>query len=255
LGVLLLGATPIVLLLLNAVIKLHCNRAVRTRFAPSEIVIVLIRRVSVGAGLLLSLLAASNSWASTDLFPVDLFGYAETPQEAIETFPQWADALERHLLTGLPEGDCASSRLNRCNLHAWRDYVAGLAALPRREQIVAVNAYANRQAYVLDLDNYGLEDFWAIPREFLFKGGDCEDYAITKLLSLRWLGFDPAALRIVVLQDTNLRVPHAVLAVAADNDILVLDNQVRQVVRHRDIVHYAPVYSINEQRWWLHRPR
>ena len=36
----------------------------------------------------------------------------------------------------------------------------------------------------------------------------------TKLFSLRWLDFSPAELRIVVLQDTNLRVPHAVLAVA-----------------------------------------
>jgi predicted transglutaminase-like cysteine proteinase len=253
--VLLFGVAPTILLLLNALIKLRCNRAVRTRPTPSEIVIVLIRGNSVGARLLLSLLAASSSWASSDRFPDDLFGYSETPQAAIEAFPQWADALERHLLTGLPQGDCESSRLNQCKLHAWRDYVASLAALPRREQIAAVNAYANRQAYILDLDNYGIEDYWAIPREFLFNGGDCEDYAIAKLLSLRWLGFNPAALRIVVLQDTNLRVPHAVLAVAADDEILILDNQIRQVVRHRDIVHYAPVYSINEQRWWLHTPR
>jgi len=251
---LLWGAAAIILLLLNAVIKLPCNRSVRTQLAPSEIVILLIRSASFGGQLLLSLLAASNSWASTDGFPDDLFGYRETPQAAIETFPQWALALERHLLTGLPEGDCESAQLNQCNLHAWRDYVAGLAELPRRAQIDAVNEYANRQHYVLDLDNYGLEDYWAIPREFLFNGGDCEDYAIAKLLSLRWLDFEAARLRIVVLQDTNLRVPHAVLAVAADDDILILDNQVRQVVHHRDIVHYAPVYSINEQRWWLHTP-
>jgi predicted transglutaminase-like cysteine proteinase len=216
---------------------------------------VLFRCTSFVAGLLISLLAASDSCASTDPFPDNLFGYRETPQAAIDTFPQWVAALERHLLSGLPEGDCEPDRLNRCQLHAWRDYVKTLSGLPRRRQIDAVNAYANRQHYVLDLDNYGLEDYWAIPREFLFNGGDCEDYAIAKLLSLRWLGFDPAELRIVVLQDTNLRVPHAVLAVAAGNDILVLDNQVRQVVRHRDIVHYAPVYSINEQRWWLHMPQ
>lgn len=216
---------------------------------------MLIRQASFGAGLLLCLLAASDSWASTDSFPNNLFGYRETAQAGIETFPQWVSALERHLLRGLPDGDCESDRLNRCNLHAWRDYVQSLEKLPRLEQIDAVNTYANRQRYVLDLDNYGLEDYWAIPREFLFNGGDCEDYAIAKLLSLRWLGFDPSTLRIVVLQDTNLRVPHAVLAVAAGDDILVLDNQVRQVVRHRDIVHYAPVYSINEQRWWLHTPQ
>ena len=61
--------------------------------------------------------------------------------------------------------------------------------------------------------------------------------------------------RIVVVQDTNLRVPHAVLAVGRGNDILVLDNQVRQVLPHRQIVHYAPVYSINQDSWRIHLPR
>jgi predicted transglutaminase-like cysteine proteinase len=55
-----------------------------------------------------------------------------------------------------------------------------------------------------------------------------------------------------VLQDTNLRVPHAVLAVANGEDILILDNQIQQVISHHDIVHYAPVYSIGEHDWWIH---
>jgi len=100
----------------------------------------------------------------------------------------------------------------------------------------------------------GAEDYWAVAREFLYNDGDCEDYAITKLFSLRWLDFSPAELRIVVLQDTNLRVPHAVLAVADQNDILILDNQIQEVVSHQAIVHYLPVYSINEQHWWMHLP-
>ena len=113
---------------------------------------------------------------------------------------------------------------------------------------------ANDKDYVLDLDNYGLEDYWAIPREFFANGGDCEDFAITKYFSLRWLGYPRETLRIVVVQDTNLRVPHAVLAVARGADVLVLDNQVREVLKHREVVHYVPVYSINESRWWIHMP-
>src|SRR5690606_7024803 len=106
----------------------------------------------------------------------------------------------------------------------------------------------------LDIDNYGLDDYWAVAREFLYNGGDCEDYAITKLLSLRWLGLATERLRIVVLQDTNLRIPHAVLAVYDNDDIFILDNLTEQVVSHRDIVHYVPVYSINEAHWWIHTP-
>ena len=77
---------------------------------------------------------------------------------------------------------------------------------------------------------------------------------ITKLLSLRWLGFAIDDMRLVVVQDTNLRVPHAVLAVSQGRDTLILDNQVQAVLTDRDVVHYAPVYSINESRWWIHLP-
>jgi len=151
----------------------------------------------------------------------------------------------------VPEGDCSENRLNRCHLKNWLDFLDTLRNLPGPEQLTAVNRYANSKDYVLDIDNYGLEDYWAVPREFLYNNGDCEDYAITKLFSLRWLGYPIDTMRIVVLQDTNLRIPHAVLAVAAQNDIVILDNQIQEVISHRD---YAPVYSINEQHWWIHIP-
>lgn len=107
----------------------------------------------------------------------------------------------------------------------------------------------------MDMANYGQEDYWAIAKEFFYNGGDCEDYAITKFFSLRWLGIDKDTLRIVILQDTNLRIAHAVLAVSYNNDILILDNQTQKVVSHRTIAHYLPLYSVNEKKWWLHLPR
>ena len=136
----------------------------------------------------------------------------------------------------------------------WLAFLEGLRGKPREEQLEAVNRYANQKNYVLDIDNYGVEDYWAVPREFLYNNGDCEDYAITKFFSLLWLGFNTDDLRIVVLQDTNLRVPHAVLAVAGKDDVRILDNQIQEVVSQRDIVHYAPVYAINEHHWWLYLP-
>jgi len=187
-------------------------------------------------------------------FPAHLFGYQQVEQADTQVFGQWIHALERHLLIDRPEGDCAEKQLNSCHLRNWLSFLATLRERPRAEQLAAVNHYANARKYVLDIDNYGLEDYWAVPREFLYNDGDCEDYAITKFFSLRWLGYPIDALRIVILQDTNLRVPHAVLAVAAQNDIMILDNQIQAVVSHRDVVHYAPVYSINEQHWWIHLP-
>ncbi len=187
-------------------------------------------------------------------FPGDLFGYGQTARKNIGVFPQWVQALERHLADDLRDGECRGRRLNTCYMADWRGFLEKIRSLPRNEQIKRVNRYANNKDYVLDLDNYGLEDYWAIPREFLFNGGDCEDYAITKLLSLRWLGYSAESLRIVVLQDTNLRIAHAVLALGTGDDILILDNQVGDVLSHRNIVHYAPVYSVSDTQWWMPVP-
>jgi predicted transglutaminase-like cysteine proteinase len=194
-------------------------------------------------------------WNSAHAFPVDLFGYAQEPQQRLADFPQWLRVVERHLSDDLQDGDCSARMINRCHLAEWRRFIDQTRSLPVREQLKAVNRYANSKDYVLDLHNYAVEDYWAIPREFLANGGDCEDYAITKFFSLRWLGLPDEDLRLVIVQDTNLRVPHAVLAVSRGAEVFILDNQVQAVLSHRDVVHYAPVFSINESHWWIHVPR
>lgn len=201
--------------------------------------------------LLLLLLPASAALA----FPATLFGYRQAPQADVAAFPQWLNAVERHLRDDLRDGDCAEPRLNRCHMTRWLAFLDRVRRLPPDQQLAEINRYANEKDYVLDLENYGVEDYWAIPREHLDHGGDCEDFAITKYFSLRWLGYPREELRIVVVQDTNLRVPHAVLAVGRDARALILDNQVRQVLADAEVVHYAPVYSINEDNWWIHTPR
>ncbi|MGB5472316.1 MAG: transglutaminase-like cysteine peptidase [Gammaproteobacteria bacterium] len=187
-------------------------------------------------------------------FPGDLFGFNQTRQSDIHVFRQWVEVLGRHLREDAPAGDCQEKKFNRCHLGQWLDFLDSIRKLPRDQQLERVNRYANRKHYVLDMDNYGVEDYWAVASEFLDRGGDCEDYAITKLFSLRWLDYPTEDARIVVLQDTNLRIPHAVLAVSRGQDIAILDNQISEVVSHHDIVHYRPVYSINENSWWLHLP-
>ncbi len=187
-------------------------------------------------------------------FPTELFGYPAMEQQHLGDIPQWLSVLERHLKEDVVDGSCQATRFNRCHLAEWQHFLGTLRGLPYMEQLKAVNRFANTRRYVLDLDNYGVEDYWAIPKEFLDNGGDCEDYVITKLFSLRWLGYAIDDLRLVVVQDTNLRVPHAVLAVSHGARTLILDNQVEQVLAERDVVHYTPVFSINEHHWWIHLP-
>jgi len=204
--------------------------------------------------LLAGAVLLSSAWAPAHAFSRSLFGYEQTAQPDIADFPQWLSALERHLHDDLKDGDCAERRINRCHMTRWLAVLERLRGRPLTEQLREINRYANEKSYVLDIENYRVEDYWAIPREFFANGGDCEDFAITKYFSLRWLGYPDDELRIVVVQDTNLRAPHAVLAVGQGSEILILDNQVREVLPHSAIVHYAPVYSINERGWWIHTP-
>jgi predicted transglutaminase-like cysteine proteinase len=183
-----------------------------------------------------------------------LFGTTAVESRNLQPFPKWTDMLRRHIEEqGREPGSCEETRFNRCHHQRWTALVESLKGLPLDEQLDRVNVEMNRHRYILDMVNWGVKDYWAAPFQFFRKDGDCEDYAIAKFVTLKLAGVDPARMRVVVLQDLNLRIAHAVLAVFADDRIRILDNQIRQVVDADDIRHYQPMYSINEQAWWLHR--
>jgi predicted transglutaminase-like cysteine proteinase len=183
-----------------------------------------------------------------------IFHTMEESQYKMDYLPQWLSALERHLTQDVPEGQCTDGFFNKCHLQNWFTFLEGLKDKSRDQQLDEVNRYANDKSYIIDLDNYGKEDYWAIAKEFLYNGGDCEDFAITKYFSLRWLGYSQDELRLLILQDTNLRVQHAVLVVFNQGQVMVLDNQSQQVMPQEKILHYVPLYSVNEKQWWLHVP-
>jgi len=208
--------------------------------------------------IILFLLTNSNAWSArigtVSAMPASLFGYQEIQKKNLNLFPQWLSVLERHILNLKDAGTCQSARFNHCHLKHWQAFLKNLEQLPVSQQIKQVNKYANEKTYTLDIENYGVADYWATPKEFLTNSGDCEDYAIIKMLSMKWLGYDINSMRVVVVQDTNLRIPHAVMAIENNNDILILDNQIEEVISHADIFHYVPVYSVNENSWWMHVP-
>jgi len=193
------------------------------------------------------------------LFPAyahaGLFGYMENERSNLQIFPQWLSVLERSIEKNTPEGDCANRKLDQCHLKNWYRFIKSIQDDDVISQLRDVNRFANKQQYILDIENYGIEDYWATPREFLQNSGDCEDYAIIKMLTLKKLGYEMGSVRLVVLQDTNLRIPHAVLSVKSGEDILILDNQIEEVISHKHIVHYVPVYAINENKWWMFLPK
>lgn len=135
---------------------------------------------------------------------------------------------------------------------SWQKIIGEGVGLPAMEQLKAVNRYFNRWPYRLDIDVYGISDYWATPDEFLRLSGDCEDYSITKYYALRKLGIAVDNMRIVLLKDNIRGIAHAVLAVSLDGESYILDNLTDMVLSHLQYEHYIPQYSVNEFYRWAH---
>lgn len=205
-------------------------------------------------GAVLLALGLSLSAAPTMAAKPKLFGTNEISSTNLEKFKKWTGALARYAQEAPNEMDiCQPSIAEPCHTAKWRIFLKRLQDLSQMEQLEYVNKYLNQYAYLLDPINYGKKDYWATPRQFMYRTGDCEDYAIAKYVSLLHLGWPKDSMRIVVVQDQNLDIPHAILVVYFNGQALVLDNQIKQVIDADRIRHYRPIFSINEERWWLHR--
>jgi predicted transglutaminase-like cysteine proteinase len=94
---------------------------------------------------------------------------------------------------------------------------------------------------VSDERRFGVADRWANPLDTIGAGeGDCEDYAIVKLLALRETGIARNDLRLVIVRDRVSPNAHAVAAVRLDGRWLLLDNRFLALV-DLDQTHYRVV--------------
>lgn len=174
-----------------------------------------------------------------------LFGHSEQRYNDMRAFTKWNNILERF------KGELMTS-LDQKPVQDWLLFLETLKDKSKAEQIEAVNQYMNQIRFVADSNNYGQNDYWATPMEFFAKGGDCEDYAVAKYISLRALGFSKDELRMVVVQDRVMRAPHAMIIVYDEDKAKVLDNQNPAVMDSAQISRYVPVYSISQIAWWRH---
>jgi predicted transglutaminase-like cysteine proteinase len=179
-----------------------------------------------------------------------LFGYGERASVGVAEFPKWTRMLERYSRERAIE--TMPCREGACALQRWRTHIESLKGRSASEQLRAINAYVNRARFVHDSINYGIADHWATPRELFARGGDCEDFAITKYLSLKRLGWDMENVRVVVSMETRRRELHAILAVKTGGTIWILDNLLAEPADHSKVSQYRPIFSINEHAWWLH---
>lgn len=220
--------------------------------------------VVFGLGLLLGIWGcgakaetAAATAAAGELAPLippgtGLFGSHEF-RSSLRALPQWTRVMA--------EAEGQVEAMTRCNparescsaaALSWQKILHEARGLGLHDKLKAVNAYFNRWPYRLDIDVYGVSEYWATPNEFLRLSGDCEDYSITKYYALRQLGVPAERMRIVMLLDTIRGIAHSVLTVRQGEETYVLDNLTDMVLPHRRYDHYKPQYSVNEHYRWAH---
>ena len=197
--------------------------------------------------------SASYSTTTTTNYKLDnisfpaMFGAKEVRSNDISGFKNWTGVLARF------QRDLQNPQGNQ-QLMMLRSKLSKYKSMSLKDKVVAVNTLLNARPYVEDTRNYGKTDYWATPVEFLQRGGDCEDYAIAKYASLRALGVPADQMRVAIVLDKQLGIHHAILIVYDQNrKAYVLDNQSRTVRDLSTVTRYKPIYSINQQSWWLHK--
>ena len=195
---------------------------------------------------------AASAYGNGFVFPA-VFGRNSVAPGGPQPFKQWANIMDRFRSEISQAGYCQASLFTRCSFQEWQSELDRINGRDLISQLDAVNRYMNKVRYVPDVRNYRQNDYWAAPVEFLTNGGDCEDYAIAKYMSLRALGVPDERMRIVVLMDTSKRQGHAVLVVATNSGLMMLDNLRSEVTPVERVAHYMPVFSMNQSGWWVHR--
>jgi predicted transglutaminase-like cysteine proteinase len=188
----------------------------------------------------------------------EVFGFTPMPvpaQPDLSPYTKWTDMTRRMKeQKGWEDEDCASS-FGTCPVREWRKVLGRAKSSEPKYQLDDVNRFLNRFDYVLDAVNWGGVDYWETPKEFFQKGGECKDYSIAKYFSLRLLGWTADKLWMIILQDMNLNVTHAVLAAKLGDTTYILDNQVPDMVDQARIHHYRPIFGLSEAGWVIYRPK
>jgi predicted transglutaminase-like cysteine proteinase len=138
---------------------------------------------------------------------------------------------------------------------AWTKLVAMVRSKSStRDKLETVQYYVNRAAiWGADRDIWKTEDYWASPNEILrIKSGDCEDFAIMKMMILQAAGVPVNDTYVTVGYDTVLKQDHAILVVRHSGALWILDERTDAVVRDEYFHYFNPVLSMNDDHNWVH---
>lgn len=142
-------------------------------------------------------------------------------------------------------------------VNEWLSLIESVSELPVASQLEQVNDFFNSSVmWVDDIEHWGEADYWATPLETLATGaGDCEDYSIAKYVTLRLLGINEQALRLIYVnaQLSSGNQAHMVLGYYASPQAtpLILDNINPDLLPAHQRSDLAPVFSFNSQGLWV----
>ena len=190
--------------------------------------------------LCFSFSAPSPAFAARDI----LLDSAPTQKFSASKLSRWEEILSSHV------SDIYNSQ--NPNIDTWNAFIETLEGEPKLRQILKVNAWFKQFPYKQDNWVYNQDDYWATPTEFLTYGGDCEDYAIIKYVTLRKLGFSPADMKIAIVYDVYSGTDHAFLTVKHEGAEFVLDNREKVAVSRYMKNRYKPHYAFNEKDMWTY---
>ncbi len=186
--------------------------------------------------------------------PSPLLGAVEIASNNLAALPQWTRILNKieDEKKAMERCDVSVDACTSAEIVAWRAMIQGLRSQAPLDQLSEVNRFLNTWPEKPDDENYGAEEYWASPLEFIARSGDSEDFAIVKFFTLRELGFTNEQLRIVVAKDVLRNKVHSFLAVYHDGKIHILDSVSNSVLTQNDVKYYVPFYSVNETTRWAH---
>ncbi len=202
---------------------------------------------------------ASSPSLRAEVTEKGLFGLIEISSDNLTALPLWLK-----VKASFPElADAAAkcdARIEDCQsqqMTLWRTKIAELKFSPERIQMREINRFLNGWKYIPDeaKAEASTENHWASPLEFLSNGGGSRDFAIMKYVSLKELGFDPDAMRIVIANDVLRNKVQAVLSVTLRGQRYVLDSLNDTILEERFVNYYVPLYSVNENTRWAHIPQ
>ncbi|MCR9214522.1 MAG: transglutaminase-like cysteine peptidase [Proteobacteria bacterium] len=217
------------------------------------------RQTAFSGALALSFVAVS-SITSTDAYADvnenGLFGTVEISSTNLSALPQWQKVIDSFSdleaaarKCDIKIEDCSSQQMT-----LWRAKINELRRTEPRLYIQEINRFLNSWKQTADFNQHGKDDHWSTPLEFISNGGDSEDIAIMKYVSLKELGLNPEAMRVVITNDVLRNIVHAVLIVQYRGKSYVLDSLNDTILSEEFVQYYVPLYSVNEQTRWAHIP-